>query len=71
MRRTMNKPNNVPYQVQQIIEGLLNSKDNVYVRGNYRMRLDEIKMVIEQAMRKYDNELLLSEGIKKSKKKVG
>ena len=66
----MNKPNNVPYQVQQIIEGLLNSKDNVYVRGNYRMRLDEIKMVIEQAMRKYDNELLLSEGIKKSKKKV-
>ena len=67
----MNKPNNVPYQVQQIIEGLLNSKDNVYVRGNYRMRLDEIKMVIEQAMRKYDNELLLSEGIKKSKKKVG
>ena len=71
MRRIMNKPNNVPYQVQQIIEGLLNSKDNVYVRGNYRMRLDEIKMVIEQAMRKYDNELLLSEGIKKSKKKVG
>jgi len=67
----MNKSNNVPYQVQQIIEGLLNSKDNVYVRGNYRMRLDEIKMVIEQAMRKYDNELLLSEGIKKSKKKVG
>ena len=71
MRRIMNKSNNVPYQVQQIIEGLLNSKDNVYVRGNYRMRLDEIKMVIEQAMRKYDNELLLSEGIKKSKKKVG
>jgi hypothetical protein len=66
----MNKPNNVPYQVQQIIEGLLNTRDNVYVRGNYRMRLDEIKLVIEQAIKKYDNELILSEGLKKPKKKV-
>ena len=71
MRTIMNKPNNVPYQVQQIIEGLLNPRDNLYVRGNYRMRLDEIKIAIEQAMRKYDNEVMLSEGIKKSKKKVG
>jgi hypothetical protein len=66
----MNKPNNVPYQVQQIIEGLLNTRDNVYVRGNYRMRLDEIKLAIEQAIKKYDNELILSEGLKKPKKKV-
>ena len=63
---------NVPFQVQSIIDGLLNERDNLYVRNNYRMRLNEIKLAIETAMRRYDNEVALQEGsnAKRSKRKV-
>jgi hypothetical protein len=66
----MNRSNNIPFQVQQIIDGMLNTKDNVHIRLNYKMRLNELKIIIEQAIKKYDNEVLLSDGIKKSKKKA-
>lgn len=70
MRRIMSQSNNIPYQVQQIIDGMLNTRDNVYVRGNYRMRLNELKISIEQAIRKYDQEVILSDGLRKPKKRV-
>lgn len=60
---------NVPFQLQQIIDGMLNAKDNVYVRGNYRNRLDSIRSEIDNAIRKYDNELYLADVGKSSKKK--
>lgn len=66
----MSQSNNIPYQVQQIIDGMLNTRDNVYVRGNYRMRLNELKISIEQAIRKYDQEVILSDGLRKPKKRV-
>ena len=66
----MNRSNNIPFQVQQIIDGMLNTNDNVHIRLNYKMRLNELKIIIEQAIKKYDNEVLLSDGIKKSKKKA-
>jgi hypothetical protein len=66
----MNRSSNIPFQVQQIIDGMLNTKDNVHIRLNYKMRLNELKIIIEQAIKKYDNEVLLSDGIKKSKKKA-
>jgi len=65
----MNRSSNIPFQVQQIIDGMLNTKDNVHIRLNYKMRLNELKIIIEQAIKKYDNEVLLSDGIKKSKRK--
>lgn len=52
----MTKNDNVPFQVQNIIDGMLNKKDNVYVRGNYRSRLDIIRTEIDKAIRVYDNE---------------
>lgn len=59
---------NVPFQVQQIIDGMLNTKDNVYIRANYRNRLDTLRSEIDKAIRKYDNELYLAD-MGKSKKK--
>jgi len=59
---------NVPYQVQQIIQGLLNSRDSVHLRGNYRMRLAVIRDEIDKAIRKYDNEVILAEASKKRNK---
>lgn len=64
----MSNNSNVPFQLQQIIDGMLNNKDNVYVRGNYRNRLDSIRSEIEKAIRKYDNELHMAD-IGKAKKK--
>ena len=52
---------NVPYQIQQIIQGLLNSRDSVHLRGNYRMRLDVIREEINKAILKYDQEVMLKD----------
>lgn len=59
---------NIPFQVQQIIDGMLNAKDNVYIRANYRNRLDTLRSEIDKAIRKYDNELYMAD-MGKSKKK--
>lgn len=58
----------VPYQVQQIIDNMLNKKDNVHIRFNYRTRLDIIRLEIEKAIRKYDNEIFHADSVKGKKK---
>jgi hypothetical protein len=60
---------NVPFQVQHLIDSMLNSRDNVYLRGNFRSRLDYIREQIDAAIRKYDNEAAFSGAAEKSKKK--
>lgn len=62
------KPNvELPFQVQSLIDQMLNKKDNIYVRGNFRSRLDQMRMAVNEAIKKYDTELMLanSEGRKK------
>jgi hypothetical protein len=56
----------IPYQVQSLLEGLLNKRDNVHVRANYRMRLDTIRREIDTAIRSYDNEVTLTGNRKKA-----
>jgi hypothetical protein len=56
---------NVPFQVQNLLDSLLNKKDNVYVRQNFRMRLDAIRREIDTAIRQFDNEIAM-----KGKKKA-
>lgn len=60
----------VPFQLQQVIDGMLNKKDNVYLRSNYRMRLESIRGEIEKAIRKYDNELQFTDATKGKKKRA-
>lgn len=62
--------NNVPYQVQQIIESMLNNKDNVYIRGNYRNRLDIIRTEIDKAIKRYDNEVYMADVTGKGKRRA-
>ena len=62
------KPNvELPFQVQSLIDQMLNKRDNIYVRGNFRSRLDQMRRVVNEAIKKYDTELMLanSEGRKK------
>ena len=60
---------NVPFQVQNLIDSMLNNKDNVYLRGNFRGRLDFIREQIELAIKKYDREVLMSKDTEKSHKR--
>ena len=56
---------NIPFQVQSIIDGMLNSRDNVHLRGNYRIRLATIQVAKEKALKAYDQELALASMRKK------
>lgn len=66
----MNKSSYVPHQVAQLIESMLSPNDSVYLRGNYRARLDIIQEEINKAIRKYDYELQLSDASKAKKKRA-
>ena len=47
----------VPFQVQMVIDSLKNKNERPTVRGNYRMRLEGIKMAIDRAIFDYDGEM--------------
>jgi metal-responsive CopG/Arc/MetJ family transcriptional regulator len=49
--------NEVPFQIENLINSLLNKNENVYIRQNYRQRLETIKEAIEKSIKKYDHEL--------------
>lgn len=59
---------NVPFQVQHLIDSMLNTKDNVYLRGNFRTRLDYVREQINLAISKYDKEVMFSNLTEKKKK---
>ena len=68
MRKTMEKQTNIPFQIQHLIQEMLNPRDNVYVRGNYRMRLDEIRKELNIAIQKYDDEVSVANMGKKKRR---
>jgi hypothetical protein len=63
MRKKMS--NEVPFQIEHLINSLLNKNENIHIRGNYRMRLETIKEAIDKSIKKYDNELYISNTRKK------
>lgn len=63
MRKKMN--NEMPFQVEHIINSMLNKKENVHIRGNYRQRLVNIREAIDKAVKMYDNEAYVTKVGKK------
>ena len=64
----MSKDNvNVPYQVEQIIKSMLNPSENIYLRGNYRARLDVIQDSINKAIKRYDQEIMFADVSKRKR----
>lgn len=51
--------NEVPFQIENLINSLLNKNENIYIRQNYRVRLETIKEAIDKSLKKYDNELYI------------
>lgn len=52
--------NEVPFQIEHLINSLLNKSENIYIRQNYRVRLESIKEAIDKSLKKYDNELYIA-----------
>lgn len=52
--------NEVPFQIEHLINSLLNKNESVYIRQNYRQRLDSIREAIDKSVKKFDNELYMS-----------
>ena len=57
----------VPFQVQNLIASLKDKKERVHIRGNYRTRLASIQRAIESAIVEYDNEMGVSNAVRRKK----
>lgn len=55
----------IPFQIEHLINSLLNKNENVHIRGNYRERLVNINEAIDKALKMYDNEAYISKVRKK------
>jgi hypothetical protein len=51
---------NLPFQVEHLIQNMMNKQERPHVRENYRARLKSIRDTIDAQMRKYDNEITMS-----------
>jgi hypothetical protein len=52
-----NEKFDIPFQVQTLISTLLDKKERVHIRGNYRQRLDAIRQACDKAILNYDTEM--------------
>ena len=59
----------LPFQVENLINNLLDKKQSVYIRNNYRQTLSNIKEEVEKALRKFDNEYVAANNEEKKKRK--
>ena len=62
---------NIPFQVESIIKNLLDPKENIYIRSNYRQRLDIIREEISKAVEMYDKEFNVEQALNSHKKRQG
>jgi hypothetical protein len=52
---------NIPFQVQSLIENMMNKQEKQHVRDNYRMRLESIRDSIDASLRKYKNDDMMNQ----------
>ena len=57
----------VPFQVQMVIDSLKNKNERPTIRGNYRMRLESIKMACDRAIFDYDVEMGITKPLRYGK----
>jgi hypothetical protein len=56
---------NIPFQVQNLIDQMMNKQEKSHIRDNYRMRLESIRDSIDTSLRKYKNDEALSMNTKR------
>lgn len=59
---------NIPFQVEHLIQNMMNKSERSHIRENYRARLKAIRDGVDAAIRKYDNEVMMNNsGVKKKR----
>ena len=56
---------NIPFQVQSLIDSMMDKKEKSHIRDNYRMRLESIRDSIDASLRKYKNDDALTMNTKR------
>jgi hypothetical protein len=56
---------NIPFQVQSLIDNMMDKKEKSHIRDNYRMRLESIRDSIDASLRKYKNDDALTMNTKR------
>lgn len=51
---------NLPFQVESLIQNMMNKQERSHVRENYRARLKSIRDIIDDSIRKYDTEVTMT-----------
>jgi len=51
---------NIPFQVESLIQNMLDAKERPHIRENYRMRLESIRDSINKSIYKYENEAAMN-----------
>lgn len=52
---------NIPFQVQSLIDSMMNRQEKSHIRDNYRMRLESIRDSIDASLRKYKNDDMMQQ----------
>lgn len=58
---------NIPFQVQNLIDSMMNKQERSHIRENYRIRLESIRDAIEINLRKYKNDDMMQSHVKRKR----
>jgi hypothetical protein len=58
---------NIPFQVQSLIENMMNKQERSHIRQNYCMRLESIRDAIDFSLRKYKNDDMMQNQVKRKR----
>jgi hypothetical protein len=58
---------NIPFQVEHLMQNMMNKQERSHVRENYRARLKAIRDAIDASIRKYDNDITMNMPVKKKR----
>jgi hypothetical protein len=58
---------NIPFQVQNLIDSMMNKQEKSHIRDNYCMRLEAIRDAIDFNLRKYKNDDMIHNQVKRKR----
>lgn len=62
-----NLNHNIPFQVENLIQNMMNKSEREHVRENYRMRLESIRDAIDASLKKYRNDSFMNVPVRKKR----
>lgn len=60
---------NIPFQVQHLIDNMLNKSERYYIRDNYKIRLESIRDAINVSLQKFNKEEMMQEASSSRRKR--